>query len=33
MAHAVIVQSTVARGRTVRLDTADAERAPGSCSC
>jgi xanthine dehydrogenase YagR molybdenum-binding subunit len=29
MAYAVIVQSTVARGRIVRLDTADAERVPG----
>jgi len=29
MAYAVIVQSTVPRGRMVRLDTGDAERAPG----
>ena len=27
--YAVIVQSTVPRGRIVRLDTGDAERAPG----
>ena len=29
MAYAVIVQSTVPRGRIVRLDTVEAERAPG----
>ena len=28
-AYAVMIQSTVARGRIVRLDTGDAERAPG----
>ncbi len=29
MSHGCIVQSTVARGRIVRMDTAEAERAPG----
>ena len=29
IAQAVMVQSTIARGRIVRLDTGDAERAPG----
>ena len=29
LAHAAIVQSTIANGRTATIDTAAAERAPG----